>query len=332
MIGAPRASASSTNGHRCGFDVSVFVPQSSTRSLSRNPFRVGADVRADRHPHADRARPSSRSCGRASTRRWSGRTGGRSTIPARCPSCRRTSTAGSLAGRRRNARISFRRVAISSSASSHEIRANFPEPFRADAAHRMEQPVLVIRALDVPVDLRAEEAARERMLRVARDAHGAPRLHRDEHGARVGAVVRARAADDALRGLRIVRRGRDGGRHVRQARRVGEHEPAPMGRSDRAPVQGTRCPGPTCPTVERSLTGPPGPISFTPLTPSPRRVHEPRGYYRPTLQEIVMKRLAFVAAVLAIVAACSKSESAAKDTTPPAMAPAPVGRACLTPE
>jgi hypothetical protein len=37
-----------------------------------------------------------------------------------------------------------------------------------------------------------------------------------------------------------------------------------------------------------------------------------------------MKRLAFVAAVLAVVAACSKSESnVAKDTTPPAMAPAP---------
>lgn len=35
-----------------------------------------------------------------------------------------------------------------------------------------------------------------------------------------------------------------------------------------------------------------------------------------------MKRLAVVAAVLAIVAACSKSE-ATKDTTPPAMAPAP---------
>ncbi len=35
-----------------------------------------------------------------------------------------------------------------------------------------------------------------------------------------------------------------------------------------------------------------------------------------------MKRLAFVAAVLA-VSACSKSENAAKDTTTPAMAPAP---------
>ena len=35
-----------------------------------------------------------------------------------------------------------------------------------------------------------------------------------------------------------------------------------------------------------------------------------------------MKRLAFVAAIFA-VAACSKSDSAAKDTTPPAMSPAP---------
>jgi len=37
-----------------------------------------------------------------------------------------------------------------------------------------------------------------------------------------------------------------------------------------------------------------------------------------------MKRLAFVAAVLAVtVTACSKSEEAAKDTATPAMAPAP---------
>ena len=38
----------------------------------------------------------------------------------------------------------------------------------------------------------------------------------------------------------------------------------------------------------------------------------------------IMKRLAFVAAVLAVSAtACSKSEQAKTDTTPPAMAPAP---------
>jgi hypothetical protein len=43
-----------------------------------------------------------------------------------------------------------------------------------------------------------------------------------------------------------------------------------------------------------------------------------------------MKRLAFVAAVLAVVAACSKSESANKDTTPPAMAPAPSAAATDT--
>src|SRR5512143_1433967 len=57
----------------------------------------------------------------------------------------------------------------------------------------------------------------------------------------------------------------------------------------------------------------------------PDRVHGPRGRItRPTLQENVMKRLAFVAAVLAVAAtACSKSEQAKTDTTPPAMAPAP---------
>jgi hypothetical protein len=42
-----------------------------------------------------------------------------------------------------------------------------------------------------------------------------------------------------------------------------------------------------------------------------------------------MKRLAFVAAVLA-VAACSKNEAAKQDTTPPAMAPAPAPAATDT--
>ena len=137
-------------------------------------------------------------------------------------------------------RISFSRVAISSSASSHEIRANLSRTLGAGAAHRMEQPVLVIRPLDVPIDLRAEEPARERMLGIAGDAHGAAGLHRDEHRARVGAIVRACAADNARRGLRIVRRGRGGGRHVSQPRRVGKSEPVLMGRDDRASVQGTR--------------------------------------------------------------------------------------------
>jgi hypothetical protein len=41
-----------------------------------------------------------------------------------------------------------------------------------------------------------------------------------------------------------------------------------------------------------------------------------------------MKRLAFVAAVLAVTA-CSKSDEAAKDTTTPAMAPAPAPAAAM---
>lgn len=42
-----------------------------------------------------------------------------------------------------------------------------------------------------------------------------------------------------------------------------------------------------------------------------------------------MKRLAFVAAVLAITA-CSKTDTAKTDTTPPAMAPAPEAAPAMT--
>src|ERR1051325_7824581 len=77
------------------------------------------------------------------------------------------------------------------------------------------------------------------------------------------------------------------------------------------------------------LTRPPGPISFTPLTRAPVACTNHAEPPRPTPQENVMKRLAFVAAVLAVVAACSKSE-ANKDTTPPAMAPAPSAAATDT--
>ncbi|HEY4130724.1 MAG TPA: hypothetical protein VGM50_08900, partial [Gemmatimonadaceae bacterium] len=67
-----------------------------------------------------------------------------------------------------------------------------------------------------------------------------------------------------------------------------------------------------------------GAVSFRSLNPSAQiACNGPRGRsIRPTLQENVMKRLAFVAAVLAVTA-CSKSDNAAKDTSAPAMAPAP---------
>ena len=54
----------------------------------------------------------------------------------------------------------------------------------------------MIRSLDVSIDLRAEKALGERMVRVAGDAGRTPVLDRDEHGAGVGAVVRTRAAND----------------------------------------------------------------------------------------------------------------------------------------
>jgi hypothetical protein len=46
--------------------------------------------------------------------------------------------------------------------------------FAPDAPHRMQQPVAMVRPLDVPVDLRAEKAARERMVGIAGDLDSAP--------------------------------------------------------------------------------------------------------------------------------------------------------------
>ena len=72
--------------------------------------------------------------------------------------------------------------------------------FGADALQRMLQPVGVVDALEIARDLRAELAGRRRMVGVARDLDGhalaVAQLRRDEHRARVGAVVRAGRADD----------------------------------------------------------------------------------------------------------------------------------------
>jgi hypothetical protein len=73
----------------------------------------------------------------------------------------------------------------------------------------------------------------------------------------------------------------------------------------------------------RSLTRPPVSVGLFPLAPERQEIAcTNHAVETSTPQETVMKRLAFVAAVLAITA-CSKSENAAKDTTTPAMAPAP---------
>ena len=55
----------------------------------------------------------------------------------------------------------------------------------------------MVRALEVAIDLGAEESLGERMVRIARDANCATVLDRDEHGAGVRTVVWAGAADDS---------------------------------------------------------------------------------------------------------------------------------------
>ena len=84
-----------------------------------------------------------------------------------------------------------------------------------DALHRMQDAVGAVDALEVVVDLRAEEALGEPVIGVAADAHRAAVLDVHGHHAGVGAVVRT---DD----LQPLAR-RHGGRHARygSASRIG---------------------------------------------------------------------------------------------------------------
>ena len=59
----------------------------------------------------------------------------------------------------------------------------------------VSQPIMMIRTLDVPVDLRAEKTLSYRMIGIALDADGTPILHRRDDRARVRTVVWTRSAD-----------------------------------------------------------------------------------------------------------------------------------------
>ena len=75
----------------------------------------------------------------------------------------------------------------------------------------------MVGALDVPIYLGAEESARHGVIRVARDSLGAAILHRHEHGAGVGTIMWARAANDPVVRNREVG-GHSGSRHDREKR------------------------------------------------------------------------------------------------------------------
>ena len=72
-----------------------------------------------------------------------------------------------------------------------------PAPLRPEASHRVKDSIGMIRPVDVSIDLRTEKALSERVVRVALNTHRPAMFDGDEHGARVGAVVRARAVDNA---------------------------------------------------------------------------------------------------------------------------------------
>ena len=102
-------------------------------------------------------------------------------------------------------------VAVRQDRLAPELVARAQQPLRRDVdrllpggapevavlAHERVQDALVrVHALEVVRDLAAEEADRDRMVGIARDLRRAPVLDRHVHGAGVGTVVRAGAADE----------------------------------------------------------------------------------------------------------------------------------------
>ena len=173
-----------------------------------------------------------RACSRCRTRRRSCRSSsgaarrrGRSTAgaprrtrPGGAPCCRSRRRARSPPAP--NSRMTpANRSAISSSASSQEMRSNSPPPLRTDAPHRIQEPLRRLGVRDVVVELGAQDAAREGVLGIALEPHRAPVLHGHDPAARVRAVHRARSENPGFyrpwpRSLRQIGCSRSLGCHV----------------------------------------------------------------------------------------------------------------------
>ena len=176
----------------------VRAPEQDRASLSGLPRGSVAD-RSRRTSCASPSAPAIEQIVRSSSdapRRWKKR--GPSTRPAPGPSCRRSSTAGSPAARRREATIAFRRSAISSSASSQVIALEPSLPFRArrGSADTAAGPGDTC-ARGTAITFVQRNPLRQRMVGIAGDADGAAVLDGDEHRAGVGAIVGAGGADDS---------------------------------------------------------------------------------------------------------------------------------------
>ena len=152
---------------------------------------------AVRRHRARDARRSRRSCARASSRRARRAAGWPSCRPARGPACRGSCRARST--RRRAARSPRAGRAAASVERLVPARpAEAPLALGARAHERMQQALVRVHALEVVRDLAAQEAGRDRVLGVARDARGAALgIDLDEQRAGVGAIVRAGPADDS---------------------------------------------------------------------------------------------------------------------------------------
>ena len=131
------------------------------------PSAIGADVRADRHAHADgaghradraiehrRAEQMEEAAVHRRALHEAHRAGVR--VRAGSPAARRAERAIALEARRDLVERLVPRDALEASLS-----------FRPDAPQRMEQPLAMIGALEVAIHLRAEEAARERVIGIA---------------------------------------------------------------------------------------------------------------------------------------------------------------------
>jgi hypothetical protein len=93
-------------------------------------------------------------------------------------------------------------------------------PLRAHPPEGCGEPVAMIRALEIPVDLGAEESLGKGMAGVALDARGATVFHGYQRRARIRAVVGTCTADDTRRGFIDCRNHRSGHRQVFEGREV----------------------------------------------------------------------------------------------------------------
>ena len=188
---APRRRASSTNGQRCTLELTMLAPQATMRRAwtTASGSKPSACRRWPCRPGGARA-GADRAVEQAGAQR-AGRSGGPCCRRTAGPCCRRRSRAGWPAGRGRDHVAEARRDLVQRLVPGDALEAALALP--PHAPQRVEDAVGAVDAVQVLVDLRAEEALREAVVGVAADGHRPAVLDVDRHHAGVRAVV---GADD----------------------------------------------------------------------------------------------------------------------------------------